>query len=132
MTHIEQAIRDAVEKGGWTKNDEHGCMCVAKPGAAYPRCYTDRTVCYYKIFLDPAFWQALGRARRWEQGEFEICFGCGVRIKPNTPDRKSGKHYLCHSNIQKWDGEWRFQAELFFEHIMEGKSAEWCFEQMAI
>lgn len=51
MTHIEQAIREAV-KAGWEDD-----------ATADGFLYSSREP---QIFLDPAFWQALGKARRWE------------------------------------------------------------------
>lgn len=51
MTYIEQAIKEAVEKGGYTawgglpiKPDQYGFM-----------------------LLDTDFWQSLGKARGWEE-----------------------------------------------------------------
>jgi len=51
MTHLEQAIRDAVEKGGYLG---HGV-------------YTKETADEFRhqILLDSLFWQALGKALGW-------------------------------------------------------------------
>lgn len=59
MIHIQQAIRDAVEKGGYpaSRNDagdggyEWTVDGVQVPAAA--------------LYLDPSFWEALGKARVW-------------------------------------------------------------------
>lgn len=52
MTHIEQAIKDAVEKGQYrpTENWFRGVL-IENNG----------------FLLDPSFWQALGKARGWEK-----------------------------------------------------------------
>lgn len=48
---IEQAIENAVE-GGWGASE---CMVVGKFGFNYDR-----------AFLDPSFWQSLGKALGWD------------------------------------------------------------------
>jgi hypothetical protein len=70
MTHIEQAIGDAVDKGG--RLDGKKKLDIL-PGAL--RVNPDTTALAYQngenyerynlpcIFLDPAFWQAVGKAR---------------------------------------------------------------------
>ena len=57
MTHIEQAIREAVEKGGYDPVDKsgHGVMGSIFVGENY---YSP-----HLAFLDPLFWQALATAR---------------------------------------------------------------------
>ncbi len=63
MTHIEQAIRDAVEKGGYeVKNLQlNGAVLYADMFSSKPM-----TSCA-ELFLDPTFWQALGKARGWSE-----------------------------------------------------------------
>lgn len=56
MTALEQAIRDAVEKGDYEALKE--CLCCGKI-EKFCRCGYESTL------LDPAFWQALGKARGW-------------------------------------------------------------------
>ncbi len=65
-SHIERAIRDAVEKGGYRRVD-----CDVVGDLDY---YLENTGCS-EIFLDPAFWQALDRARGWEDAKDEIFHG---------------------------------------------------------
>lgn len=55
---------------------------------------------YGFVVLDPKFWECLGRGLGWEENDFELCFGCGVRITGKTPDYKTGKHYSCKSDIE--------------------------------
>ena len=52
MTHLEQAITDAIEKGGW-KNDFYNLLAERKEEIVEI------------ALLDPAFWHALGKARGW-------------------------------------------------------------------
>ncbi len=61
MTHIEQAIRDAVEKGGmW---NEH------RSDTSFDKVVRNSIEDPYKLFLTPTFWQALGKARVQDWGE---------------------------------------------------------------
>lgn len=64
MTHLEQAIRDAVEKGEYEKE------------IAFPRDGQEKLMLHdwsiKATLLDPAFWRALGRARGWELRMFRI------------------------------------------------------------
>lgn len=93
MSHIEQAIRDAVEKGGYipptvVTQDE-------MPSAI--RYYTRQP---YRIFLDPAFWLALGKARGWPVLTNK-CKNCGVDLNG-----------------------WQFHWHTFIDHLIAGKDAE--------
>lgn len=66
MTSLEQAIRDAVEKGGYAvkyANADGLPDMYARDGYE---------IIAEQILLDPAFWQALGKARGWGMfGEFD-------------------------------------------------------------
>lgn len=63
--YLEQAIRDAVEKGGYDRERARVSqfdMRNGHEGMATSMLSTDR------VLLDPAFWQALGKAREWYKG----------------------------------------------------------------
>jgi hypothetical protein len=54
MTHIEQAIKEAVAKGGYDDSRiDLGIQCEDA---------------YDHYLLDPIFWRALGRAKGWGTG----------------------------------------------------------------
>ncbi len=55
----EDAIRDAAEKGGWQYREKHGEFA---PFDNEPLRGT-----HERIFLDPAFWKALGKAYDWPE-----------------------------------------------------------------
>lgn len=60
MTHLETAIRDAVEKGGY------------KFGGMTKKQFLKTWYIFVeKTLLDPAFWASLGKAREWF--EWETC-----------------------------------------------------------
>lgn len=90
MTHIEIAIRDAVEKGGYQVENLmfNGSVIFANEfssaGTRHPA----------DVWQDPAFWQALGRARGWEEENKSI-----------------------HPN-------WKYYMHRFIDHLAEGKDAE--------
>ncbi len=102
--HIEQAMKEAVEKGGY-KAGFHICW-IEK----YEICYqnkeggTDTFVqSVESIFLDPLFWQALGKARGWD-------------------DNLLRREY---SRIA-----WRDAMHRFIDHLAEGKDAESFFKNL--
>ena len=80
MTHIEQAIRDAVERGGYA--------CGWTDANEWPT-----------TFLDPAFWQALGKARGWKETTLEV-YGYDVMYT------------------------WAYQQHRFISHLADRKEAE--------
>jgi hypothetical protein len=68
MTYIEQAIKEAVEKGGYHEGyhlahfgDFGDVLFAADKGAR------SIAVVVAEILLDPSFWQALGKARGWKE-----------------------------------------------------------------
>ena len=124
MTHIEQAIKEAVDKGeykpqniGFTKGDttlESICMDGEKVVInAYKEYYSPRWrydqrrdggfwIHYTQITSDPLFWQALGKARGW--GDFL-----------NETDGRPA-----------WIDRWH----RFIDHLASGKDAEGFFKNL--
>ncbi len=109
MTHIEKAIREAVEKGYYKGKG-------AKFNYYEPRFhdfgwyeadgYADnRTI--ESVFLDPAFWQALGKARGWKE-----------RYTSADPEWKTMSFGQMQDN--KPTAHWH----RFIDHLAEGKDAE--------
>jgi hypothetical protein len=104
MTAIEQAIKEAIEKGGY---------CPLHQGA---RIHHLRLNIEGKInptynlsdhvFLEPEFWQALGKAREWDMNK-HLCSECGL-----------------HN-----DG-WAYEWHRFIDHLAEGKDAESLFANL--
>lgn len=95
MTHIEQAIRDAIEKGGYERY-------------AFFAFNEDRIIADLEkdaVLLDPSFWQALGKALKWKHFT--------SNAKP-TPSHKSCSQFC------NWKAYWH----RFIDHLAEGKDAE--------
>lgn len=94
MNYIEQAIREAVEKGGYmppTAVDSDEIPAAIRYFAKSP----------YRVFLDPTFWQALGKARGWG------------------------------AEAWGWGGEtWVMEWHRFIDALAEGKDAESFFKNL--
>lgn len=90
-THLEQAIRDAVEKGGYKNIPESGLTFnLDTEHEDYPRAiwYSQEypgegsvIITTQEILLDPLFWQALGKARGWNSPSFKKHTTCASRPK---------------------------------------------------
>lgn len=112
MKNLEQAIRDAVEKGGYSvysRNVVEGSLPLEEAVKALLR--STRTEA---ILLDPAFWQALGKARGWKPLGF-----CDV------------EYYLsdcapCVKNAAEWQYNWH----RLIDHLASGKDVESFFETL--
>jgi hypothetical protein len=99
MNYTEQAIKDAVEKGGY----KHPYMGTAVQTIAE---YGHHQV----ALLDPAFWECLGKARAWENIKWNA-----ELISPRKILHKYGSGYLYH-----W--------HRFIDHLADGHSTEQFFE----
>lgn len=108
---IESAIEEAVEKGAWHDGyhlqnfgDFGDVLLAADKGAR------SIAVVVAEIFLDPLFWQALGKARGWfEKNTFINTFWKG---QPRTFP------------------QWQYKWHRFIDHLAEGKDAESFFESL--
>lgn len=122
MTHIEQAIKEAVEKGGYwsihrTRIHDFNFRRIGRLSPAFG--LGDH------VLLDPSFWQALGRARGWE----ELVSKYGTRKddyialyrRPGT-GRNSWEKQVVGSEDS--NSEWRYHWHRFIDHLAEGKDAE--------
>jgi hypothetical protein len=90
MTSIERAIKEAVEKGDYDDSRiELGIQCEDA---------------YDHYLLDPLFWQALGKARRWP-------------MKWPQPYQTRDGIFL---EITWWEYKWHE----FVHHLAGGKDAE--------
>ncbi len=98
MTSIEQAIKEAVDaKVGWHADYRTGGSSTTKP--------------HSDIFLDPSFWQALGKARGW-----------GKKTLSNGMVADVGRD----GYINVWQSYWHD----FIDHLAEGKDAESFFAEL--
>jgi hypothetical protein len=115
MTAIEQAIEDAVEKGGWKQ-----------PGDGWISCDLEHTDHY---FLNPLFWQALGKARGWK-GITERTYYCAspnevTNLENNNPynERYYFGGYLPKVSVSTMNAACKHWHD-FIDHLAEGKDAE--------
>ncbi len=105
---IQEAITKAIEGGYITDYPNMDCNVWEE----------------HHIFLDPLFWQSLGKAMEWEKG----CSGCGrMRKEPGFPECvKTGR--VSHDNEE--DG-WKIKWHRFIDHLADGKDAESFFENLS-
>lgn len=108
MNYLEQAIRDAVEKGGYLekeiyRNEEEYLLFQRRVSHALNN--------RYETLQDPAFWRALGKARGWK-GDW--CLTCTT----------------CKSHKQ-WEGctgieieEWEYRWHRLIDHLAADKDVE--------
>lgn len=100
MKAIETTIRDAVQKGGYK---------ATATTYDYPQ---HSTLLQCAIFLDPSFWQALGKARGWNH---QITF---YNTFPLRGDSKEN------------NDPWRLYWHRFIDHLADGKDAELFFASL--
>lgn len=114
MTHLEQAIRDAIEKGGYNpKPNYYSPFNISNHGVMFHGDDHDHE--FYPVdtlLMSPAFWQALGKARGWKNNQ-EV------------------EHYEAGSVL----GGYRFLPSLYYrhrlvDHLDAGKDVESFFETL--
>jgi hypothetical protein len=108
MTHIEQAIREAVETGWRPSKYQHDLDYVGNKAAYFfehqsgDKRFPSEGTWLSEIFMSPLFWQALGKAKGWDEGKY------WDEIYPNSP--------------YQW--MWQHIWHRFIDHLAEGKDAE--------
>lgn len=107
MTALEQAIRDAVEKGGWDWRAEFNVPSTLHFHPSEMSVLTKIEV--WHTLMTPAFWQALGKARGW--GRFvKIHEGGGF-----------------HPDEDNCPSQWRDHEDIWIgliRHLASGKDIE--------
>ncbi len=77
------------------------------------------------IYLDPTFWQSLGKALGWSEGAWGsglVCAKCG---KPEC-----GRGYWCGQDNWEKKEPWLYHWHHFIDHLAEGKSPDSFFEAL--
>lgn len=111
---MEQAIKKAIE-GGYRKDivEDHAdlCSCGGSTTCAGKDHYKNGN--FYKICLDPLFWQALGKAEGWKNtGVFRACL---------CAEKKFHTH-----EIEEWEVRWHS----FIDHLIAGKDIDSFFNEL--
>lgn len=99
MTHLDQAIRDAVEGGYVPKYVTDDFFFTFGKDGSIGQNRRELS----GIFLDPAFWQALGKARGWG---FDDAFHDQGMLE------------------QQYGTEWKYRWHRFIDHLSQGKDIE--------
>lgn len=109
MTYTEQAIQKAIEGGYWPSNREKVSpvrIDMMRSNLSFALNSEGGFVCS-SLFLDPLFWQSLGKSLGWKE------------IEMSDPHRPvNGK--------PEWQNNWH----RFIDHLAEGKDAESFFESL--
>ena len=104
MSYIETAIKEAVDHGFAPKLEQYPEMVgysIVQIAAAMTG----------DVFIDPAFWRSLGKARGWTTDE-------------------DFKHW--QGTIAEWKAKyWKTHWHNFIDHLADGKDAESFFARLA-
>lgn len=103
---IQEAIEKAVQ-GGWDKSTAE--YDFDPSGGAVELMLAD-------AFLDPLFWQSLGKAIGWSESVDE--FDGSKNFEPGSYNYRNGIT------------EWKYQWHRFIDHLAEGKNAESFFKNL--
>lgn len=128
---VEEVIKKAVE-GGWTTPETPASLIVGHylnvaPIKAHPLEIANQ---YHELaFLDPSFWQSLGKALGWGH---TLCRSCG-RLGKHIENWESARWpWIKCCDGQNMDHHpspiWYWHR--FIDSLMEGKSAEDFFEKV--
>ena len=128
---VEDAIKKAVE-GGYSRPEIIVCH---EEGRQWHEAIINRNA----AFLDAAFWQSLGKALGWYQGEkWGVCPNC-------KKDEYYGSQKFCMDGGGEIDHYFKIKSmkdcgqvrhswlaywHRFIDHLADGKTAEECFENL--
>ena len=111
MTYIEKAIQKVIEGGynGVQITDDLWSGIMTDSAKENYRC----------MFIDPLFWQALGKSMGWTGKE--NCSECGYIWEESC---------WCDREYTHSVARWRHYWHRLIDHLAEGKSAESFFEEI--
>lgn len=117
LTNAEDAIEEAVKRGYPLKEWK---ICEGK----HIQSAKESVVFLDVVFLDPAFWQALGKARGWE-GKCSDCY-------KGEPHKwcQSGSHLDLEPEKYHNNYPWRVEWHRFIDHLAEGKEINEFFKEL--
>jgi hypothetical protein len=110
---IKTAIKKAIESGWKARKNQTNMF----KGKEY-------------LFLDPRFWQCLGKAMGWKE-HFEAFDRCGIAYDFETmeelkDEEREQNECLNWERIPYWKTYWHS----FIDHLADGKTAENYFKQL--
>ena len=109
---LEKTIKKAVE-GGWKNN--HKAITLLKGGVQFGEIENEGEILLHEqIFLDPLFWQYLGKAMGWEK-QF------------NEYSELETKRLLEKGALIP---RWLYRWHCFIDHLAESKSPKTFFENL--
>ena len=115
MTKTKQAIKDSI-KGGYPAEIKLGRPFRIEPESEIG----GRHLINEELFLDPNFWQCLGKTKGWKRE---------IRVQYNSVHRQSKDNDEWIADI--WMDECFYQATRYFQdYAMKGRSSEEYFEEI--
>jgi len=126
LTAIETAIQKAISNG-WRKDLVQQYEDLACSHTKPLERIID--VPKEKIFIDPAFWQALGKAMGWGILYCERCNQKAIPVREKESDPEYWKD-CCPKKKLSYGQSSLYHQHRFIDHLAEGKDAESFFEKL--
>lgn len=126
---IKQAIQKAIEGGFMigdkvVKDPKYGWIIswsVAKDKESGGIGHGMTLLHESDFFLDPLFWQALGKSLGWKGEHFYMTFEKQDDDDIDNPEKEETKHF---------EPLWLYHWHRFIDHLASGKSADSFFEEL--
>jgi len=118
-TMIKQAIKLAIE-GGWDSSYD----VIGEKGTVVKT--INKSMSNSDIFLDPSFWQSLGKSLGWERKQ---CFSYLGKDDEPIVVIKTGRHE-CNKYCGTYGGIPLYHQHRFIDHLAEGKDPELFFKEL--
>lgn len=121
---IQEAIDKAFE-GDWAVAKKHQTFEWPEGGA--PKLKLNNEA----VFLDPLFWQALGRGMGWNK---TMCLSCNhfysVPLTDLEKEEVAINRNCEHEKLKIYHQKWRDHWHRLIDHLAEGKSIEDYFQTL--
>jgi hypothetical protein len=129
--NLDEAVKIAIQNG-WTTFKGHKINSVRFIYSGDKRLAevieedeghssSSTTFSYDEFFLDPLFWQSLGKGLRWED---ELCSQCG-----KSPEKHIPRSRACPGadTIPDWLSRWHS----FIDYVAKGKTVDDFFRELS-
>lgn len=122
---IQETIEKAID-GGFSTVDGRAPTKEERPTIARLEIKTHGSI--EAIFLNPLFWQSLGKAMGWPE-DTTYCDHCGEADIADEYVTNDEEHSDC-SNLLTFPKYWRYQWHRFIDHLADGATPESFFKQL--
>ena len=127
--HTNHAIQLAAENR-W--KPDMVFSCVEEDNISFDRKrdnlgYTEKIISIYEAFLDPLFWQSLGKALGWEG---EHCYVTFEHQEYAVEDESSQIDLPENEETRHYEPIWLYHQHRLIDHLSAGKSPEEFFGEL--